>query len=173
MKSHFSFKFCFVLVYVTICVSAVAATVEGNLPVVNICEKGFQYLKSKGLLDDSFPLEKDSAKCQSTTPETMSEVFSHMQEDLKEYIERKLQSETKCATSELSQRQRTLDLLLTIRTVELVGQLSESEKRTQLISPRNELRENLKEIAVKCGVDENEFFSIFRGAFAKNENEMK
>lgn len=165
MKANFSL---FVLIYVTICLSSVAASENVNVTVVNICERGLHYLQSKGLLNDDFPLDLDDPrKCYSTSPETIPEVFSHMLEDIKEVLEKKLPNEAECASSELTQRQRTMDLLLTIRTIQLVGKLSEDEKVGRLISYRNELRTNLKEIAVKCGADETEFISSFRGALEK------
>lgn len=87
---------------------------------------------------------------------------------LKDVIEIKMPHEVECIIDELKQRQRTMDILLAIRTIQLVGKASEDENLKQLIRLRHELREDLKRIAVKCDSAENEFLSIFRRAFGVN-----
>ncbi len=163
MKFYLSILSVFVLIYVII-YSVADASDEENPSVVHICERGLQYLKSKGLLDDSFPLDHDSIRCYSVMPETLPEMFNNMLEDTKEMVERKLPNGSECVTSELPKRQQVLDLLLTIRTVQLVGKLSKEEKMNQLIRLRDMLRQDLKEIAVKCDVETNDILSIFQSA---------
>lgn len=157
MKSSFLFIFCIVSIYGTLCCSAseVSPSAEDIDSVSNVCASALKYFKGKRMLDVDFSISVDSPKCQSS--ETLPEIFIHMREDLKEVLERRIPNEANCATIEFTERQRTLDLILAIRTIQLIGSLTEEEKMTRRTSLQNELEMDMKEIAAKCRVAEAKF----------------
>lgn len=122
-------------------------------------------LKSKGKLDMDFPMSVEPPECRLT----WSEINQVIRADMKDFLEKQIPNDGNCLANKLLQREKAVDLLLTITAIQSADAFSESEKKTRLIDYRNEMKKNLKEIAAECHTPENELVSLYRGAFENNE----
>lgn len=154
---------CGILCFLTV----VHSEEEITVPVNNTCASVLQYFKTKGILDADVQINLDSPRCHSS--ETIPEIFTHMQEDLKEFMERRMPEEANCVTDDISERQRTLDLILAATTIQADDSLTEKEKQVFLTGPRNELKQDLQETAAKCGISEDNLILLLRKCFEDAE----
>ncbi|XP_037050196.1 uncharacterized protein LOC119084356 [Bradysia coprophila] len=129
------------------------------------CECTLRALKAEGKLDFDFPMSKEPPKCRLT----LSELNQAVRADMREFVEKKMPNDSNCLPDELAKSEKTMDLILIMSSIQQAAFFSESEKNFRLINFRNEMRTNLKEIAVKCRASEDEFVSLFRKVFENNE----
>lgn len=122
-------------------------------------------LKAERKLDINFPMSKEPPKCRLT----WSELNRAVRDDMREVIGKHMPNNSNCLPDELVNRDKTMDLILTITAIQEAEFFSESEKNFRLISYRNDMRTDLEEIAAKCQVSADEFVSLFQKAFENNE----
>lgn len=130
-------------------------------------ECALQELKSKGKVDMDFPfpMSVESPECRLT----LSQLNQIMRADIKHFIEKEIPNDGNCLANELIQREKTLDLILTVSAILAADSFSESEKKTRLIGFRNEMKKDLKEIATQCHTPEDKLVSLYQSAFENNE----
>lgn len=169
MKRKFSVIFVCIVFYGRVCLAGAYSFkmpdsyYEGDASTDSECI--LRDLKTERKMDIDFPMSNEPPQCRLT----WSEVNRVVREDMREFIVKQMPNHSNCLPDELINRNRTMDLILTISAIQEAEFFSESEKNFRLINFRNELQTDLKEIAVKCKASEEEFVSLFRKAFESNE----
>lgn len=165
MKS--SFWFICVLIYGQILCSEAAVMpksyYEGDGSTDSECT--LRGLKTERNLDIDFPMSKEPPKCRFT----WSDLNRVLRDDMMEFIQQYMPTKDNCVANELMKREKTLDLILTISSIQAADFFSESEKNARLVNFRNELKKDFKEIAAECQASEEKFITVFQGAFENNE----
>lgn len=124
-----------------------------------------RYLKNERNLELNFPMSEPPPKCRLTWADTIR----ILKADMQDFMEKVIPNDSKCLSNEIVKREKTLDLILTITSIQASDSFAESEKKSQLTSFRNNFKQHLKEISTECRVAEDKFISTFRGAFENNE----
>lgn len=169
MERNFSVIFLCIVFYGRVCLAGAYSFkmpdsyYEGDAATDSECI--LRDLKTERKVDIDFPMSNEPPKCRLT----WSEVNRVVREDMKEFVAKQMPNNSDCLPDELIDRNRTMDLILTISAIQEAEFFSESEKNFRLINFRNEMRTDLKEIAVKCKAPEDEFVSLFRKVFESNE----
>lgn len=167
MNSNFTFVIFCVLICVKICSFKAIKYPDSfyELDGSTDSECTLRYLKSERNLDIDFPMSKEPPKCRLTWPE----LNRILRVDMQHLTEEVLPNASKCLTTELLKREKALDLILTITSIQAANSFPEIEKKSRLSSFRNDFKEYLIEIATECQVAGDKFISTFRGAFDNNE----
>lgn len=116
-----------------------------------------QYLKGKAKLSSSFPtMLQPSSRCHLVIPITLQTLREVVTDEIKE----KTPGESECLINEFDD-QETLDEVMKITVIHESKLLSENEIKTQLTTIRNQLKNDLGNIALQCHTDDKNFISIF------------
>lgn len=116
-----------------------------------------QYLKGKAKLSSSFPSTlQPSSRCRLAIPITLQTVREIIVDQVKE----KTSGDSECLITEFD-NQDTLDDVLKISLIQESKILSENEKKNQLATSRDELKQDLRKIAIQCHTDDTAFISVF------------
>lgn len=156
MKPICSILFCFVLIFGAICY--VKANDVSNEYTIAAGACIFAQLKSKGSLADDFPINNKPASCAGLINDN-SKMQERMIFEIKDVMQRQMPNEKDCVTAEFETREKMVDQLIAATIIS--DRSFVTEDHPHYASLRNLLKQDLKEIAVKCRVDEPKFMSLF------------
>ncbi len=123
-----------------------------------------QHLKTKGKLDEVFQSTlQSSSQCQLIIPTVMQALQSTVTDE----IRNEFPNEAECLISEFHSKE-AVDYLLKLDVINGTSLLSVSAREIQLEETRNQFEDVLKEIAVECLVDDENFVKIFNKSLGIN-----
>ncbi len=169
MKLSYSFMFFVVLIYGTLCCFEVTADNDSDdTAKANSIACTLQNLKTTGTLSDDFPLNTNPTSCDKAR--TMTSIYEDILWNLAHLMDMEMPDKKKCVITEFETKDKILDRYLAIPTIAMADFLTETEKGTHISSLRNEFRQQLEDIAAKCGAETVKFLSYFNRHFDDKAN---
>lgn len=128
-----------------------------------------EHLKEKGKLNETFQSKSSSSiSCELIIRSNFQTLQTNIKNEVNNMFPNQ-PNETKCLTDEFAKRE-AVDHILKIDVIQSNRFLSVSDKDTMLEEARSEFKDELKEIADKCLVDNENFIKIFHDQLGiKNE----